>query len=142
MALDPLTAIMEVGGKVIDKFFPDADAAAKAKYELFKLQQEGAFKELDQQLSRDLAQVDINKADAASGSNFRGGWRPAAGWVCVLGLFYQFIIVSLLPWLITLATGKVIPALPALDIGTLMGLLSGLLGLGGMRTYERAKGKL
>jgi len=84
-------------------------------------------------------QIEINKIDAASGSLFRGGWRPATGWVCVLALLYQFLVMPLLPW--TVALFKIsVPALPSLDIGTLITLLGGLLGLGGFRTYEKTKG--
>jgi hypothetical protein len=100
-------------------------------------------------LSADLSiaegQMKINEIEAASGSLFKGGWRPAVGWVCVMGIFYQFIIKSTLPWALEIAlrifhVTFAVPVMPSLDMGTLMVLLTGLLGLGGMRTFEKLKG--
>jgi Holin of 3TMs, for gene-transfer release len=84
-------------------------------------------------------QIDINKIDAASGSFFRGGWRPAVGWVCVMGLAYQFVIRPICPWAVQVC-GAHVADMPTLDMGTLITLLSGMLGLGGFRTYEKTKG--
>lgn len=130
--------LLPVVGTVIDKLFPDAEAREKAKYELFKLQQEGELKALDADLQMALAQVKVNETDAASTDNFRAGWRPAAGWVCSIGLAYTFLAQPLLAWL-SASRGWPIP--PQIDMDTLMGLLTGLLGLGGFRTFERVKGK-
>lgn len=137
MAFDPLTAILDIGGKVIDKIFPDAEAREKAKYELFKLQQEGEFKALDADLQLALAQTKINEAEAASTDFFRGGWRPASGWVCSVGLAYTFLAQPLLAWL---SVSKGWPVPPQIDMDTLMGLLMGMLGLGSLRSYEKSKG--
>ena len=101
------------------------------------------------QMAYDKAQVEgqlaVNKAEAESGSTFKGGWRPAVGWVCVSGLFYEFILRPILPWAIkvaALATGmvSVVPEMPTTPMDTLMTLLFGMLGLGGMRMYEKVKG--
>lgn len=86
-----------------------------------------------------LGQIEVNKADASSGSIFRGGWRPAVGWVCVFGLGYQMIIRNILPWVVGLF-GSTVPAMPGLELDSLMTLLAGMLGLGGFRTFERVKG--
>lgn len=83
--------------------------------------------------------MDINKAEATT-DLFRGGWRPATGWCCVAGLFYQFILQPTLPWLMAIFGGEV-PPLPAIDNETLLILLTGMLGLGGMRSLERIKSK-
>jgi hypothetical protein len=90
-------------------------------------------------------QLAINKAEAESPSLFKGGWRPAAGWTCVGGLLYTFLARPLLWWIIQVGliiVGKVnvIPPLPAIEMTELLTLLGGLLGLGGMRMYEKAKG--
>jgi hypothetical protein len=85
-----------------------------------------------------LAQIKVNETDAASSDNFRAGWRPMAGWVCSVGLAYTFLGQPLLAWL---AMTKGWPIPPQIDMDTLMGLLTGLLGLGGFRTFERVKGK-
>lgn len=82
----------------------------------------------------------INVEDAKSGSLFRGGWRPATGWVCVSGLALQFIVKPLAEWGIVLS-GRTFPPLPSLDVEFLLGLLVPLLGLGYYRTRERLAGK-
>ena len=125
---------------LLDKIFPDPTAAANAKLELIKLQQAGDLKVLDADLQIALAQAGINQAEAQSPDNFRGGWRPGAGWICVFGLGYQFILQPLLPWLLAIL-GATVPPLPAIDNDTLMTLLMGMLGLSGFRTFERVKGK-
>ena len=125
---------------LLDKIFPDPTAAANAKLELIKLQQAGDLKVLDADLQIALAQAGINQAEAQSTDNFRGGWRPGAGWICVFGLGYQFILQPLLPWLLAIL-GATVPPLPAIDNDTLMTLLMGMLGLSGFRTFERVKGK-
>lgn len=133
--------LLEAGMKVLDKVIPDPRAKAAAQLELIKLQQAGEFKQLEASMQLALAQIEVNKLDAQSGDAFRGGWRPAAGWVCVSGLAYQFLLRPLLPWLVQVAGGEV-PPLPVLDLEELMFILAGLLGLGGFRTLERIKGKV
>src|SRR3546814_10900279 len=83
------------------------------------------------------AQIEVNKAEAQSGSLFIGGWSPAVGWVCVVGLTYTFFAQPMLAWG-SAAAG--IPTPPDLDLSALITLLAGMLGLGGFRTYEKAKG--
>ena len=90
-------------------------------------------------------QIDLNKLDAQSTSLFKGGWRPALGWCCVLGLMYTFLLKPLLPWgmqISMLIIGKtiVLPPMPALDMKELMALVMALLGFGGFRMYEKIKG--
>lgn len=84
--------------RIIDKLVPDAQAKAQMQLEAMKLAQSGEFKEIDAQLQRDLAQVEVNKIEAQSSDLFRGGWRPAVGWVCVIGLLYTYLAQPLLTW--------------------------------------------
>jgi len=89
-------------------------------------------------------QIEINKIEAASTSLFKGGWRPALGWICGIGFFYQFILRTILPWCLDVSTRIFqisinIPPLPPLDSGTLMSLTMGMLGLGAFRTFEKVK---
>lgn len=139
-----MLALMEfaasLGGKLIDRLFPDPEQRAKAQLELLRLTHEQQNREAADQLARDLAQARINEADANSGDAYRGGWRPGAGWVCVAGLGYEALMRPLLPWCVR-ALGGEVPDMPSIDTETLMGLLMGLLGLGGLRTFERVKGK-
>lgn len=125
---------------IFDKVIPDPQAAADAKLRAMELAQKGELAALDADMRLALGQLEVNKAEAQT-DLFRGGWRPATGWVCVVGLAYQFILQPVLPWVVSLF-GQTVPPLPAIDNDTLMVLLTGMLGLGGLRTVERIKGKV
>jgi len=124
---------------VLDKVLPDATAAADAKLKALELAQRGELAVLDADTRLALAQIEVNKVEAST-DLFRGGWRPAVGWVCVLGLGYQLVLRPLLPWFVRVSGGEV-PDLPSIDTETLMVLLTGMLGLGGLRTFEKVKGR-
>lgn len=130
MSLDPVTALLDIGGKVIDRIWPDPTQAANAKFELFKLQQSG-------ELAQIAGQLKINEVEAANPNVFVSGWRPFVGWVCGFGLVYSFIGQPLLAWG-SLNWNFAIP--PVLDLGTLLTILGGMLGLGGLRTVEKVNG--
>jgi hypothetical protein len=126
MAVDPITAALDIGGKLIDRLWPDPSQRDAAKLELLKLQQSGELVEITGQLK-------INEIEAASPSLWVSGWRPGVGWVCVAGLAYQFLAYPILiGWL---------PKIISLDMGTLLTLLAGMLGFGGMRTAEKLAGR-
>jgi len=131
-------AALPLIGSLLDKVLPDADAKAKAQLELAKLAQDGEFKALDMQLQVNLAQAKINEIEAASSNPMAATWRPAAGWVCVFGLGYEFLLRPLLPWILAVCQVPDVPALPSLD-DVLMELVFALLGIGGMRTFERSQ---
>jgi len=135
MAFDPLTAALDIGGKLIDRLWPDPAQRDAAKLAMLKLQQEGEFKQLDQDFQLALEQAKINGIEAANPSIFVSGGRPAAMWVCVLGLFYTFFAQPLLAWVSTMAK---FPAPPVLDTGVLVQLLLGMLGLAGWRSMDKA----
>lgn len=124
---------------ILDKVLPDPQQAAEAKLRALELVQRGDLAQLDAEVRLVAGQLEINKTEAAT-DLFRGGWRPAVGWCCVSGLTYQFLAQPLLPWLAALC-GATVPPLPAIDSDTLLVLLTGMLGLGGLRTFERVKGK-
>ena len=121
-----LDAILGIGGKLIEKLIPDPAAQDAARLELLKLQQSG-------ELAGMTAQTEINKAEASNPSVFVSGWRPAIGWVCALALGYQYLarplMVAFMPAL----------AFPGLD-DNLWQLMMGMLGLGGLRTFEKTQG--
>ena len=100
-------------------------------------------KEIDQRT--DLAQVEVNRVEAQHASVFVAGWRPAIGWVGVAAMAYQFLVYPLLQWAWAWAqsVGYVPAELqppPVLDSDQLWVILSGILGIAGMRTYEKQKG--
>jgi hypothetical protein len=122
--------LLEAGKTLIDRLFPDEHAQAaerqRAQVELLQLAQ-----------ADNLAQIEVNKVEAQHTDRFVSGWRPGAGWVCVAGLAYTFLAQPLLAW------GSSIqgwPVPPVLDIEALMILLGGMLGLGGLRTFDKVKG--
>ena len=131
-------AIFDFGSKVIDKIFPDQDAANKAKLEMFKLQQEGAFKELEMQFDLAKGQLAVNVEEAKSSSLLVAGWRPAVGWVCVLAYAFNYLIMPLANWIAKWMDATA-PAIVALDTGELTTLLFGMLGIGTLRTVEKLK---
>ena len=98
-------------------------------------------KELDQAV--DLAQIEVNKAEAATGSLFNGGWRPAIGWTCALALFcyyVPYILAATALWVAqVIKTGTLMPR-PDLGIADLLGLVLSMLGMSTLRTAERFKG--
>jgi len=124
---------------LLDKLIPDPQAAADAKIKAIELAQKGDLAALDAEMRLALGQVEVNTVEAGQ-DTFRGGWRPAAGWACSLGLVYDFLLRPVLPWFVNIF-GANVPPMPGIDIDTLMILLGGLLGLGGLRTMERVRGK-
>src|SRR5690348_12541889 len=124
--------------KILDKVIPDPQAKAQAQIELLRLNQAGEFKELDAQLEMARNQTAINVEEAKSTSLFVSGWRPAMGYCCVAIFAANYIGAPLLAWLSPVMH---IPAPPRLDIGEVIPVLMGMLGLGSLRTVERVKGQ-
>lgn len=124
---------------LLDRVLPDPAQANEAKLRVLELAQKGELAAMDADMRLALGQMEINKAEAST-DLFRGGWRPACGWVCAAGLGYTFLLRPILPWLAGLF-GANVEAMPDIDTDTLMVLLTGMLGLGGLRTVERIKGK-
>jgi hypothetical protein len=122
---------------IIEKIIPDKQAAAAAKLKVLELEQQGELAKLEAVKALNIAQTEINKAEATNPNLFVSGWRPAIGWVSVSGVGYSFVLRPLLSWIAPLV-GLDIP--PPLDTAELFTLLMGMLGLGGLRTYERLNG--
>ena len=117
---------------LLDKFIEDKDQKNALAHEIATMSERHA-----QQLA--MAQIEVNKAEAASGSVFKGGWRPFIGWVCGFAFAYHFILQPILLFGIVVA-GVSFPPLPAFDMSQMMPVLLGMLGLGGLRTYEKKTG--
>ena len=127
-----LTTLIGPATQLLDKFVEDKDQKAKLAHELATMADIHA-----QQAMR--AQLEINKAEAASGSLFKGGWRPAVGWICAIAFAYHFVLQPLIIFVVAIV-GVDIPNLPEFQMNTLLTVLGGLLGIGGLRTYEKQKG--
>jgi hypothetical protein len=120
-----MNAIMPSVGTVIDRVIPDKNHAERARQEIEKAI-------LDNAHQINLAQIEVNKQEA-QGNWFQRGWRPATGWVCVLGFMVNFLVSPI-------ASGFGID-IPQADTSTMLPVLMGMLGLGGLRSYEKVKDK-
>ena len=128
--MNPL-AIVEIGARLLDKIIPDKDAREKAQAELLRAAQ-------DQDFQKAIAQIEVNKMEAQHTSLFVAGWRPAIGWICVIGLGYNFLLYQMMTWLVAVLGAEFTP--PPLLSENLMELVMGLLGLGALRSFEKWKG--
>tara|TARA_R110000868_G_C10799763_1_gene756976 strand:+ start:615 stop:1004 length:390 start_codon:yes stop_codon:yes gene_type:complete len=124
MDITGIGAAAEAAKSIIGMFFPDKTEAEKAQ--------------LAASLALIQGQLDTNKAEAASPSTFVAGWRPFVGWICGAGFAVQFVAGPLAEWAAALAGHPV--KFPQMDLGTMMPLLLGMLGLGGMRSFEKVQG--
>lgn len=138
MAFDPVSIALELGGKLVDHFFPDPAKNAEAKLELLKLQQTGALAQLTADTDLAKAQIAVNQAEASNPRLWVAGWRPAVGWVGAAGLAYASILEPLARFLATLYGYK--SAFPVLDTTITMQVLFALLGMGVLRSRDKEKG--
>jgi hypothetical protein len=126
-----VTALLPALGTLIDRLIPDRAAAEKAKAEM------------EQQLvtaanQAALAQVEVNKIEAAHSSVFVAGWRPSIGWVCAAGLAWAFVLAPIASWALVVLGVKA--ELPAIHTDYLLELVLAMLGIGGLRTFEKLRG--
>ena len=113
--------------EILDKFVADKDLKIKLQHEL------------NQEIHKaNLAQLEVNKVEAAHKNVFVAGWRPFTGWVCASALAYHFILEPIIVF--GLALNNIQLTLPQFDMGSLLTVLMGMLGLGGLRTFEKTKG--
>ena len=122
-------SVIGVAGKVLDKFVEDKDLKTKLSHEL-----------KSQIVSLDLAQAQTNLEQAKHPSIFVAGARPAIMWICAFGLGWQFVFQPVAVWII--AVGGIDVVLPIIETEGLLSLTLALLGLGGMRSFEKSKGIL
>lgn len=116
---------------LLDKFIEDKDQKARLAHDLATLSERHA-----QELAQ--AQIEVNKAEAQNPNWFVSSWRPACGWVCVLGMTGNYMVIPFTNFLMALLEINV--RVPLIDTSTMMPVLMGMLGLGGLRTYEKQKG--
>jgi len=116
---------------ILDKFIEDKDAKNAMAHEIATMAEKAAHEAA-------MAQVEVNKMEAQHRSLFVAGWRPFVGCTCGIALAYHFVLNPLILFGVAWA-GVEIPALPEFDMGSLMTVLMGMLGLGGLRTFEKVK---
>jgi hypothetical protein len=156
--MDPITitSLFNLGQSALERLFPDPQARAEEMRKLEELRQAGDVAQLNAKVQLMLAQIDVNKAEAKSGSLFVAGWRPAVGWVGAVGLACAFIpkalavtvLWSIQAWVMMdgcfdsntcdIST-YVLPPFPELGLTDLIGILGGILGIGGMRSFDKVK---
>ena len=126
-----ISSILGLAAPILDKFIEDKDQKNKLAHDLATIAQKHA-----QELAK--GQIQANVEQAKHPSLFVAGARPAIMWICALGLFTQFFIMPIAEWATVIWMPEVL--LPELNTGELMTLTLSLLGLGGMRSFEKTKG--
>ena len=117
---------------LLDKFIEDKDQKNKLAHEIATM----AEKQMHEQV---MGQLEVNKAEAKHRSIFVAGWRPFIGWTCGIALMAHFVLFPATDF-VTAYMGLEVPPMPAFDMESLMTVLLGMLGWGGMRSFEKFKG--
>ena len=125
-----LTSLIAPVSGLLDKFIEDKDKKNALAHEIATMAEKHA-----QELAK--AQIEVNKTEAAHKSLFVAGWRPAVGWVCVMGMASNFLVIPVANFALAMASSTIV--VPILDLTQMMPVLMGMLGLGGLRTYEKSK---
>lgn len=123
-------SIFEIGKTLLDRFVPDPEKKAAAEMEMLKMAADGELKQV-------IAQLEINAREAQHASVFVAGWRPFFGWAGGVGFLYAVILQPMLTWY-GAVRGWAAP--PELNLDLLWVVVTGMLGIGGLRTFEKAKG--
>ena len=129
--LSGLSALIGPISALLDKVIPDKDLREKLSHDIATM----AEKHTQQQV---MAQIEVNKVEAAHRNMFVAGWRPAIGWICALGMAGNFLIIPFVNMGLELAGTDVL--IPMIQLAEMMPVLMGMLGLGAMRSFEEAKG--
>lgn len=126
-------------GDTVDKLFTSDEEKLSAKLEVTKAENDFKTKLAEMDTSLAMGQLDINKLDATSGNWVQTNWRPMVGWVCVASVAYTYLLEPLFRFLATVVFGYV-GGFPQLNDDKLFELLLTMLGVAGLRTYEKVKG--
>lgn len=125
-----LAPLLEFGKDILGRFFPNEEERRKVESEFLKLAMDGELKQV-------IAQLQINAVEAAHPSIFVAGWRPFFGWAGGIGFIYSVMVQPMLAWYSSI---KGFPVPPTLNVDLLWVVITGMLGIGGMRTWEKNKG--
>ncbi len=124
---------------IVDKFIPDSNKKAEMMHEVTMSKLNGDLKEVDNEFQLLLSQIETNKVEAASANVFVAGWRPAVGWTCVLSLFYVSVLEPVLEFTSLVVFGYD-GRFPTLPTEVTMQVLFAILGVAGLRTWEKIQG--
>jgi hypothetical protein len=138
MDLTGLGAVTNLVTTVIDRIFPDPEKQAEARLELLKLQQTGELEELHAEVQLATNQSNTNTEEAKSGNLFIAGWRPFIGWVCGSACAWNWVGISLAKTICAIAHYSIV--LEPASLTEMLPVLLGMLGLGGLRTFEKING--
>lgn len=145
MSFDPISAAFDLGKTAIERIWPDPMRQAEELRKLEELKQKGDLAALNAHVQLMLGQLEVNKAEAQHKSIFVAGWRPFIGWVGGFALAWQFVIYPMLMWLwnVAAAMGKIpdgVEPPPILETGALFAMITGMLGIGTMRSFDKRNG--
>jgi hypothetical protein len=126
-----ISALIGPVSAILDKVIPDTNLKEKLSHEIATM----AERHTQEQV---MAQIEVNKIEAAHNSMFVAGWRPALGWICALGMAGNFLIIPFVNMALELFETGV--EIPLIALSEMMPVLMGMLGLGAMRTFEKTKG--
>lgn len=129
--LQLVSALVGPISSILDKVIPDKDLKEKLSHEIATMAERHAQEQA-------MAQIEVNKVEAAHNSMFVAGWRPAIGWICALGMAGNFIVIPFANMALELWDTNVV--VPMIELETMMPVLMGMLGLGAMRSFEKTKG--
>ena len=116
---------------LLDKVIPDADERNRLAHEIATLAERQSH-----EIAK--AQIEVNQREANHQSLFVSGWRPAVGWICCIGLGCNYLFIPMANFVLLVSDSGV--TVPALDLSEMMPVLLGMLGLGGLRSWEKTKG--
>jgi len=136
--MDPITILLGLGSKVIDRIWPDPAQRDAAKLELLKMQQSGELAQLTADTNLMLEQIKVNAIEAQNPSLLVSGWRPMIGWVCGAACAWNWLGLPIAK--LVLATLGHPLEISGANLSEMLPVLLGMLGLGALRTAEKVKG--
>lgn len=139
MPIDPISALFEAGKLAIERIWPDPIKRAEEVRKLEEMRQRGDLAELEAYVKITLAQIEVNKESAKHKSVFVAGARPAAIWVGVASLGWSGFFHPLLTWVWAFSDMQGAPP-PLIESSALAAIVTGLLGVGSMRSFDKSKG--
>ena len=139
MSFDPMSAIFDLGKSAIERIWPDPIKRAEEMRKFEEMKQRGSMQELDAHVRITLAQIEVNIVSAKHKSVFVSGARPAAIWAGVFSMSWAGIFHPLLTWVWAFASMEGNPP-PLIESTALSAIVTGLLGVGGMRSFDKSKG--